>query len=166
MVLRMETGTIDRGADISELSQYPGEREFLWVPCSFLEPHGAPTVELVEEAGEGVVVTVVPVRVSANLKALTVEELRTQKRDIHLSAFRYLRDETLRELERVANEEGDLAARVAQDSSRVILLKEFCGREEELLPGMSDGTTVTFTADGLLARLAGAVEAVAARHAD
>ena len=63
MVLRMETGTIDRGADISELSQYPGEREFLWVPCSFLEPHGAPTVEFVEETGG--VVTVVPVRVSA-----------------------------------------------------------------------------------------------------
>jgi hypothetical protein len=111
MVLRMETGTIDRGADISEMSQYPGEREFLWVPCSFLEPHGAPSVELVEAAGGGAggVVTVVPVRVSVNLKALTVEELRSQKRDMHLNAFRYLRDETLRELERITREEGDFA---------------------------------------------------------
>ena len=170
MVLLIETGTIDRGADISELSQYPGEREFLWVPCSFLEPHGAPTVELVEAAGGGAggVVTVVRVRVSANLKALTVEELRTQKRDMHLTAFRYLLDETRRELDRIASEEGDLPTRVALDWSRVVSLNEFLeigGREEDLPPGLSDGTTITFTAEGLLARLAGAVEAVAARHA-
>ena len=169
-VLRMETGTIDRGADISELSQYPGEREFLWVPCSFLEPHGAPTVELVAGGGGGAggVVTVVPVRVSANLKALTVEELRTQKRDMHVGAFRYLLDEARRELDRIAREEGDLEARIMLDKWRVHQLKRFLevgGRAEDLLPGMSDGTTITYTAAGLLARLAGAVEAVAARHA-
>ena len=169
-VLRMETGTIDRGADISELSQYPGEREFLWVPCSFLEPHGAPTVELVAGGGGGAggVVTVVPVRVSANLKALTVEELRTPKRDMHVGAFRYLLDEARRELDRIAREEGDLEARIMRDIKRMFPLKEFLelgGRAEDLLPGMSDGTAVTFTAAGLLARLAGAVEAVAARHA-
>ena len=113
-------------------------------------------------------VTVVRVRVSANLKALTVEELRTQKRDMHLTAFRYLLDEIRRELERIAREEGDLPARIARDTFRVVSLKQFIGwggREEDLPPGLSDGTTITFTAEGLLARLAGAVEAVAARHA-
>ena len=110
----------------------------------------------------------VPVRVSANLKALTVEELRTQKRDMHVSAFGYLVDETRRELDRIAQEEADLEARLMRDEWRLFPLKDFLtygGRVEDLLPGMSDGTTITFTAAGLLARLAGAVEAVAARHA-
>jgi hypothetical protein len=170
MVLRMETGAISRGADISELSQYPGEREFLWVPCTFLEPHGPATVELVAEVGgrTGGVVTVVNVRLSPNLKTLTVEELRTQKRDAHVSAFRYQLDEARRELDRIAREEGDLEARIMRDRFPVLSLQLFVGwggRAEDLPPGMSDGTTVTFTAAGLLARLAGELEAVAARHA-
>ena len=91
-----------------------------------------------------------------------MEELRTQKKDMHLTAFRYLLDDIRRELERIAREEGDLPARVAQDWIRVVSLKEFLelgGREEDLPPGLSDGTTITFTAEGPLARLAGAVEA-------
>ena len=145
MVLRMETGTIDRGADISELSQYPGEREYLWVPCSFLEPHGAATAEL----AAGGVVTVVPVRVSANLKALTVEELHTQKKDMHLNASRYQLEELCCELKRIAAE-GGLRARVARDEKRQFPHEEFLrlgGWAGDLLPGMSDGTTITFTAD-------------------
>jgi hypothetical protein len=47
----------------------------------------------------------VPVRINANGKARTVEELRTQKKDMHLNAFRYLLAETARDLERIAEEE-------------------------------------------------------------
>ena len=36
--------------------------EYVWAPCSFLEPSGAPAVEAVGDSdGEGGVVTVVPV---------------------------------------------------------------------------------------------------------
>ena len=35
--------------------------EYLWPPCTFLEPDGAPTVEAVGDAGSAGVVTVVPV---------------------------------------------------------------------------------------------------------
>jgi hypothetical protein len=37
MVMVIEATSIDRGAGISEFSQYPGEKEFLWVPCSFVQ---------------------------------------------------------------------------------------------------------------------------------
>ena len=168
MVLRLATGTIDRGACISELSQYPGEKEYLWVPCSFLEPAGAPRVELVGAAGgaAGGVVTVVPVRASANLKARTVEELHTQKKDMHLNAFRYLLDETARDLERIADDRR-VHDRLAGDRFRTMPLQDWLtagGREEFLLPGMSDGAVVTFSVEGLLARIRVQCEAVPERH--
>ena len=43
--------------------------EYLWVPGSFVQPSGPPEVEL----SEGRVVTVLPVRINASSKALTVE---------------------------------------------------------------------------------------------
>lgn len=61
-VLVTVTGAIDRGAYIAELSQYPQQEEYLWAPCSFLEPSGEAVVEAVGDSGDGGVVTVVPVR--------------------------------------------------------------------------------------------------------
>ena len=51
MVLRMVTGSIDRGACIKELSQYPGEVEYLFVPCSFVEPWGHALLERAQGGG-------------------------------------------------------------------------------------------------------------------
>jgi hypothetical protein len=89
-VLVMRAGAVDRGACIREFSQYPGEMEYLWVPCSFLQPDG-PTSLCALASGS---VTMVPVRVNANLKAPTVEEILEGKRSTHLASFRHL----LREL--------------------------------------------------------------------
>ena len=47
--------------------QYPDEMEYLYVPCSFLEQHGARAVE----ATPAGVVELIPVRVNANLKTKT-----------------------------------------------------------------------------------------------
>jgi hypothetical protein len=171
MVLRLTTGAIDRGACIAELSQYAGESEYLWVPCSFLEPDGEATLELAAHAAGGTaggVVTVVPVRASANLKARTVGELRTQKRDMHVAAFRYQLAETARDLARIAEEER-AEDRLARDWSRVMNLQYWLegdtGRVEWLLPGMSDGTEVRFTVAGLVARIVAQCETVLERHA-
>ena len=41
--------------------------EYLWAPCSFLEPSGAPVVEVVGD-GDGGVVTVVPVGLRATMQ--------------------------------------------------------------------------------------------------
>ncbi len=45
-----------------------GEREYLWPPCSFVQPTGGVGVSVAEGGG----VTTVPVRICCNLKALTV----------------------------------------------------------------------------------------------
>jgi hypothetical protein len=87
--------------------------EYLWVPCSFLQPQGAQYLEVTADG----VAAVVPVRINSNLKAATVEDLVGQKRAGHLSAFACLRDELRGDLERLAGERGG-AARWGRDSSR------------------------------------------------
>jgi hypothetical protein len=108
------------------------------------------------------------VRITANLKALTVEELRGRKRAMHLAAFDYANAETARTLERIAGVEG-AEERLQRDPLRVHpsvdrWLK--IGGKEENLAGcvVADGS-VTFTVKGLLGKLRRDCEAVRARHA-
>jgi WD40 repeat protein len=91
MVMVIETSSIDRGADISELSQYPGEQEFLYLPCSFIQKNrqGSARVQVVD----GALVSFVSVRVNLNIKTQTVEELREQKKCLHLVSARSLLSE-------------------------------------------------------------------------
>jgi hypothetical protein len=106
------------------------------------------------------------VRASANLKARTVEELHTQKKDMHLNAFRYLLADTDRELELIADDTST-HDRLARDPFRTMVLQDWItagGREEYLLPGMSDGTVVTFSVKGLLARIKTQCKAVLKQH--
>ncbi len=137
--------------------------EYLWPAGSFIESSGpAYTVE-----GGGGLLTMVPVHINANSKGLTVEELETQKKDMHLAAFRYLLAETARDLAHIAEEER-AEDRLARDPLRVIDLQRWLeagGRLEWLLPGMTDGTEVTFTVAGLVGRIVAQGEVVLARHA-
>ena len=137
--------------------------EYLWPAGSFIERSGPSyTVE-----GGGGLLSMVPVRINANHKARTVEEQRTQKRDMHLAAFRYLLAETSRDLARIAEEER-AEDRLARDPLRVYDLQLWLrtgGRPEWLLPGMSVGTEVTFTVAGLVARIVAQCETVLERHA-
>jgi hypothetical protein len=91
MVMVIETSSIDRGADISEFSQYPGEQEFLYLPCSFIQKnrHGSARVQVVD----GALVSFVSVKVNLNIKTQTVEELREQKKSLHLVSARSLLSE-------------------------------------------------------------------------
>jgi hypothetical protein len=187
MVIQTRASSIDRGACIKELSQYPGEVntescacsvthcclrsnntdgeqvEYLWPAGSHIEPSGpAYTVE-----GGGGMLTMVPVHINANVKTLTVEELGSQKKDMHINAFRYLLAETARDLEDIAGANG-AQDRLNSDPSRTKDQQEWLnmgGRLELLLPGMSDGTRVTFTVAGLLAHVALQCKVVLARHA-
>jgi hypothetical protein len=137
--------------------------EYLFPAGSFVEPSG-PSYSV--EAGGGLL-TMVPVRIRASGKALTVEELRAQKRDAHVAAFRRLLAETERDLARIAGDGGALDARLARDPSREWDLADWLdgGRAEWLLPGMAGGGRVAFSAAGLLARIGRQCEAVAERHA-
>ena len=104
---------MDRGACIKDFSQYPEEIEYLWVPCSFLEPWGSPYLEVTRHG----VLSIVRVRVNANLKAPTVEDLVELKKQIHLASFRYLPEEIRREIDRHAAD-GDAASRWTADATR------------------------------------------------
>jgi hypothetical protein len=107
------------------------------------------------------------VRVTANLKALTVEELRGRKRAMHLAAFDYANAETARALERIAGEEG-AEERLQRDPFRVHPMDQWLkeGGKAENLAGcvVADGR-VAFTVKGLLWKLRRDCEAVRARHA-
>ena len=113
MVLEIVVGAVDRGACIRDLSQYPGEVEYLWVPCSFIAPEGPPRFST---GADGLVVRVFPVRVNANLSSRTVEELLGQKKRAHVAAFRFLVGEVRRDLAALA-EAGGAAARLAGDAT-------------------------------------------------
>jgi WD40 repeat protein len=86
MVMVIETSSIDRGADISEFSQYPGEKEFLYLPCSFLQRtrQGNGRAQVVD----GGLVAFVSVRINLNIKTQTVEELQEQKKSLHMVSAR------------------------------------------------------------------------------
>jgi hypothetical protein len=182
MVIQTRTSSIDRGACIKVFRQYPGEVclrcdtfprlwetdagavqvEYMWLAGSFLEPsRAAYTVE-----GGGGLLSVVPVCINANSRARTVEQLQTQKRDMHIAAFRYLLAETTRDLARIA-EEQRVEDRLARDPSREGNLQDWLkigGREEWLLLGMSDGALVAFTMNGLLVRIVAQCGVVLERH--
>ena len=68
--------------------------EYLWPPCSYLEPSGP---SYLVESG-GALIDVLPVHINVNGKALTVEELLTSKKDLHLAVFRYAAEELRRDL--------------------------------------------------------------------
>jgi ankyrin repeat protein len=85
-VLQMRANAVNRPACIEAFSQYPHEREYLWVPLSYMQPDGTP---MVVATPHGVLQTV-DVAVCANGTAATTEELLGRKRRLHLKAFECL----------------------------------------------------------------------------
>jgi hypothetical protein len=82
-VFEIVPGRIDIGAELSWLSQYPGEAEYLFPPLSCLEVIDEPQVQ-----GQ---VVVFPLRVNINLKGLTLEQLEERRKDLHLALVDNLR---------------------------------------------------------------------------
>jgi ankyrin repeat protein len=113
-ILQISPNSVDRGADISQFSQYPAEKEFLFVPYSFIQGEGRQRTEVV--AGGGVL-TVVPVRVNINLKTETTEELKEKKKRLHLVSARAMVEEVRYELGEWAAS-AEAAARLQRDTSR------------------------------------------------
>ncbi len=112
-ILQISPNSVDRGADISEFSQYPAEKEFLFVPYSFIQGESRQRTEVV--AGGGVL-TVVPVRVNINLKTETTEELKKKKRRLHLVSARAMVEEVRDDMGKWAKS-AEAAARLQKDTS-------------------------------------------------
>jgi ankyrin repeat protein len=111
-IMEIHPNSVDRGADISDFSQYPGEREFLIVPCSFVQCDGRQRTEIADGGG---VLTVISVSVHINLKTETVEQLRDKKKNMHISAFKSVISETKQWMLAFAEEEGRAQARASTD---------------------------------------------------
>jgi hypothetical protein len=111
-IMEILPNSIDRGADISEFSQYPGEKEFLFVPMSFVQARERCRVEVGPGGG---VLKVISVSININLKTETVEQLTGKKKSMHISAFKSVIDETKQWMQAYAEEDGRLQARAATD---------------------------------------------------
>ena len=191
MVIQTCASSIDRGACIKDFSQYPSEVnvdsessvftvirfhsretnvndsdiqvEYLFPAGSYVEPIGQ---SYTVESGKGLL-AMVPVHINANIKALTVEDFHTQKKDLHIISFSHLLAET--ECDLVEISEAECAQiRLENDQSRVFDLQQWLregGRLDWLLPGMSDGTKVTFNFAGLLYRIGQQCKVVFRRQA-
>ena len=111
-IMEIHPNSVDRGADISEFSQYPGEKEFLIVPYSFVQGDGRQRTEITDGGG---VLTVISARVNINLKTETLEQLLGKKKSMHIAAFKSVIDETKQWLHAYAEDGGRAQARAATD---------------------------------------------------
>jgi len=112
-ILEIRPNAIDRGADISEFSQFPGEKEFLFVPMSYVQGEEQCRVEIGPGGG---VLKVISVRININLKTETSEQLKGKKKSMHGTAFKSIIDETKQWMHAYAEESGRAQARAATDS--------------------------------------------------
>lgn len=112
-IMEIHPNSVDRGADISEFSQYPGEKEYLFVPCSFVQAEGRQRVVLGPGGG---VLTVISVRVNINLKTETLEQLKGKKKSMHIAAFEEIIHETRCQLLAICEESGRADGRAQCDA--------------------------------------------------
>jgi len=76
ILLEIQMGMIDRGADISMLSQYPGEGEVLFGPLTGLEVQAPPRVE------DGILI--ISMRLSCNLQDRTLDQVIGKMKTSHI----------------------------------------------------------------------------------
>ena len=84
IVLSIQMGMIDRGADLSWLSQYPHEREIVFAPLTGVE------VQSMRVDGE---VLSVDMRLSINLTSRTIEQVIGKMQQSHLDLIQLLLDD-------------------------------------------------------------------------
>jgi hypothetical protein len=94
-ILRFKAGAIDRGADVSLISQHPQEVEFLIPPFSFVAPDFDSPKEVEffcsdnhANSSEKAEFAEIPIRVNVNSRFLTIEELKCRKGIQHLQKFK------------------------------------------------------------------------------
>jgi hypothetical protein len=84
VVYEMEMGMIDRGADLSIMSQYPAEKEILFAPLTGLEVKGT-----VQKGN----VLYIQTRLNTNLKLQTIEEMQSKMKSSHMSMVGILKED-------------------------------------------------------------------------
>ena len=113
-VLCIETSSTNNGAVIVFFSQYPAEEETAWNPCSFIQ-HLPGKVQVVLSAGGGLV-RVYHVLVSANSRALTVEELEARRKRVVVQVLDTLHNDVCRAVDAAAAS-AEFKARASHERS-------------------------------------------------
>ena len=138
-VLAMQCGAVDRAAQLTEFSQFPGEDEYLWTPMCYMEAGPEEKQEL-EMTDDGLV-KVLPVRVNTNLKSQTVEEIEGQRKISLISTLpfhqRHLEAELTRLRHRKPPEGRGEDAKDATIDQADKGWAQLCGSEEEKERGAS-----------------------------
>ncbi|CAK0805338.1 unnamed protein product [Prorocentrum cordatum] len=98
-VLEIQTGMIDRGAELSWISQYPHEKEMCFPPLTSMQVLGTSVKDKV---------LVVSLRLNLNLTCSTIEEVIGKRRKVVKDMCRNLQDEAKREMKRDAAKEARL----------------------------------------------------------
>jgi ankyrin repeat protein len=111
-IMEIHPNSVDRGADISDFSQYPQEKEFLIVPCSFVQGRGRQRTEITDGGG---ILSVIPVSVNINLTTETINQLRDKKKRLHIAAFKSLINETMQWIVEEMDKDGRAIARAATE---------------------------------------------------
>ncbi len=104
----------DSCAAVSDFSQYPNEKEFVFVPSSLFKRQRRQQLEVVEG---GAVHNLEHIRVHANAYTKTVEQMCAEKKVSHLNAFRSLIKDTASWMRAYVEEGGRAQARAATDTS-------------------------------------------------
>ncbi len=101
-ILAFAAGAVDRGANVQDLSQFPLEVEFTFPPLSYIQPefvNGKHRVEYVEHPEKpGVQVPVIYVRVNANIRSPTLDEMNSARKKSHVALFRSQNRDTVAEI--------------------------------------------------------------------
>jgi hypothetical protein len=107
-VLAFAAGAVDRGACVESLSQFPKEVEFTFPPCSYIQPEfvdGKLKIEYMRHPDRpDVEVPVIYVRVNANIRSPTLDELNSARKQTHLAVFRSQNRDTAAEIRKLCNE--------------------------------------------------------------
>ncbi len=117
-VLAFAAGAVDRGARVQSVSQFPAEVEFTFPPLSYIQPEFVDCEFKVEEithpSKPEVKVPLIHVRVNANIRSATLEELRMSRKLNHIAAFRSHNRDTKADLQNLClDRNGELAQRVS-----------------------------------------------------
>ena len=108
-VLRIALSDVDGAASVAEFSQYPNEEEFVWNLLTFLQylvgkeelvstPHG--------------LVRMITVKANSNGRVLTIEQLTSRRKDLHLASVHHNRVDLVRAIESRGDVSEELEASV------------------------------------------------------
>ena len=98
IVFEITLGQVDKGGDISDMSQYPGEAEVLFPPMTNLEVQGLPRLQICHSEEGPVCAMVLSIRANVSLSNLTLEQLHGKRKALFVPTLENVLQEVRRDL--------------------------------------------------------------------